>query len=110
MGLDQWWSTGDGVSGKVVHQVVQQGSAIRLSNTDAVPIRTITPGPCVIVPCGVLFADMGYLGKARGKLIGGNLSVFSAMIGSPYLTLDDMKGAILFLEGSSTTFLGSPVR
>jgi muramoyltetrapeptide carboxypeptidase LdcA involved in peptidoglycan recycling len=33
--------------------------------------------------------------------VGGNLSVFSAMIGSPYLTIEQMKGAILFLEGSS---------
>ena len=35
-------------------------------------------------------------GKAKGKLIGGNLSVLSALIGSPYLP--DFKGAILFLE------------
>lgn len=41
-------------------------------------IRTITPG------------------SARGKLIGGNLSVFSGIVGSPYLP--DLKGAILFLE------------
>lgn len=40
-------------------------------------------------------------GKARGKLVGGNLSVFSAMIGSSFLTLEDMRGAILFLEGTS---------
>lgn len=80
MGLDQWWSKGDGVSGKVVHQMVQQAAPLRLTNTDNVPIRTITSG------------------RARGKLVGGNLSVFSAMIGSPYLTLEQMKGAILFLE------------
>lgn len=41
-------------------------------------IRTITPG------------------KARGRLIGGNLSVLSGIVGSPYLP--DMSGAILFLE------------
>jgi muramoyltetrapeptide carboxypeptidase len=35
-------------------------------------------------------------GKARGKLMGGNLSVLSAIIGSPYLP--NLKGAILFLE------------
>ncbi|MEA5593662.1 LD-carboxypeptidase [Rivularia sp. UHCC 0363] len=35
-------------------------------------------------------------GKVRGKLIGGNLSVFSTLVGSPYLP--DLKGAILFLE------------
>lgn len=35
-------------------------------------------------------------GLAKGKLIGGNLSVLSAIVGSPYLP--NMKGAILFLE------------
>jgi len=35
-------------------------------------------------------------GKARGKLVGGNLSVLSGIVGSPYLP--DLKGAILFLE------------
>lgn len=35
-------------------------------------------------------------GKARGKLIGGNLSVLSAMVGSPYLPA--WKETILFLE------------
>ncbi len=35
-------------------------------------------------------------GKARGRLIGGNLSVFSTLVGSPYLP--DLNGAILFLE------------
>jgi len=35
-------------------------------------------------------------GKARGRLIGGNLSVLSTLVGSPYLP--DLNGAILFLE------------
>lgn len=35
-------------------------------------------------------------GTAKGRLIGGNLSVFSGIVGSPYLP--DLKGAILFLE------------
>lgn len=35
-------------------------------------------------------------GKARGRLMGGNLSVLSGIIGSPYLP--NMAGAILFLE------------
>ena len=35
-------------------------------------------------------------GKASGKLLGGNLSVLTAMIGSDYLP--DWKGSILFLE------------
>ncbi|MEL7243081.1 MAG: LD-carboxypeptidase [Cyanobacteria bacterium J06643_5] len=35
-------------------------------------------------------------GKVRGKLIGGNLSVLSTLVGSPYLP--SLKGKILFLE------------
>lgn len=35
-------------------------------------------------------------GQVRGQLIGGNLSVLSGIVGSPYLP--DLKGAILFLE------------
>jgi len=35
-------------------------------------------------------------GRARGRLVGGNLSVLAAMVGSPYLP--DWDGAILFLE------------
>lgn len=35
-------------------------------------------------------------GQARGKLYGGNLSVISGIVGSPYLP--DMTGGILFLE------------
>ncbi len=35
-------------------------------------------------------------GKARGKLLGGNLTVLSALIGTPWMP--DMTGAILFLE------------
>jgi muramoyltetrapeptide carboxypeptidase len=35
-------------------------------------------------------------GLARGRLIGGNLTVFTSIVGSPYLP--DFSGAILFLE------------
>ncbi len=35
-------------------------------------------------------------GKARGRLIGGNLTVLAAIVGSPYVP--DFDGAILFLE------------
>lgn len=35
-------------------------------------------------------------GKARGELVGGNLTVLTALAGSPYLP--DFKGKILFLE------------
>lgn len=38
-------------------------------------------------------------GVARGRLLGGNLSVLSAMVGTPYLP--DFRGAILFLEDTN---------
>lgn len=47
-------------------------------NSQPIQIETITPG------------------KARGKLVGGNLSVLSAMVGSAYLP--NWQGTILFLE------------
>ncbi|MFB2836815.1 S66 peptidase family protein [Floridanema evergladense] len=47
-------------------------------NPNPIQIETITPG------------------KARGKLVGGNLSVLSAMVGSGYLP--NWQGTILFVE------------
>ncbi|SFF91862.1 muramoyltetrapeptide carboxypeptidase [Novosphingobium sp. CF614] len=38
-------------------------------------------------------------GKARGRLLGGNLSVLAALVGTPYLP--DFTGAILFLEDTN---------
>jgi muramoyltetrapeptide carboxypeptidase len=38
-------------------------------------------------------------GKARGRLLGGNLSVLSALVGTAYLP--DFDGALLFLEDTS---------
>ncbi|PEQ11588.1 LD-carboxypeptidase [Novosphingobium sp. PC22D] len=38
-------------------------------------------------------------GKARGRLLGGNLTVLSALVGTPYLP--DFSGAILFLEDTN---------
>jgi len=37
-------------------------------------------------------------GKSKGRLLGGNLSVFNALIGSKYLPLSAFDEAILFLE------------
>ncbi|HEX6739662.1 MAG TPA: LD-carboxypeptidase, partial [Vicinamibacteria bacterium] len=59
------------------------GEATRLVNpapaaSDGSPIRTLAPG------------------RARGRLLGGNLTVLSSMVGSPYL--GGVQGAILFLE------------
>ena len=38
-------------------------------------------------------------GLARGRLIGGNLTVLSALVGTPYMP--DMRGAILLLEDTN---------
>jgi muramoyltetrapeptide carboxypeptidase len=38
-------------------------------------------------------------GKASGRLLGGNLTVLSALVGTPYLP--DLSGAILFLEDTN---------
>ncbi|MCJ2183672.1 LD-carboxypeptidase [Novosphingobium sp. 1949] len=38
-------------------------------------------------------------GQATGRLVGGNLTVLSALVGTPYLP--DMRGAILFLEDTN---------
>jgi muramoyltetrapeptide carboxypeptidase len=70
-----------------MQKVLWQGEAARFANpTQATGFltpqknrtRTVTPG------------------KARGRLIGGNLTVFTALIGSRYIP--DVTGAILFLE------------
>lgn len=56
------------------------GEAVRMQNlqTSEMQIEVIVPG------------------KARGKLVGGNLSVLSAMVGSPYLP--SWNKSILFVE------------
>jgi muramoyltetrapeptide carboxypeptidase len=68
-------------------RIVFEGEAVTLRNQFATDdrlaqrdfrIQTITPG------------------KARGRLLGGNLTVLSAIIGTPYLP--DFEGSILFLE------------
>jgi len=71
-------------------RVVFDGEAVLMENPcdpddTIVPmedrIRTITPG------------------KARGRLLGGNLTVLTALVGTPYLPVWD--GAILFLEDTN---------
>ncbi len=72
-----------------VKRIVFNGEAVTLSNPTALSdrnsltqvdnrTRTITPG------------------KARGRMMGGNLTVLTAILGSPYVP--DYSGAILFLE------------
>jgi len=54
--------------------------------------RLETPGPSL-----VLDALEGVIpGRVRGPLLGGNLEVFSRLVGTPYLP--DVSGAILFFE------------
>ena len=49
---------------------------------------------------GVLLADLDELipGRVQGPLLGGNLEVFSRLLGTPFLP--DLGGAILFIEDS----------
>jgi muramoyltetrapeptide carboxypeptidase len=70
-----------------VRRILFNGEALTLQNprpngehltATPIPIETITPG------------------KARGKLVGGNLSVLAAMVGSAYLP--SWKQTILFVE------------
>jgi len=61
-----------------VKQILFNGEAVTLQNLSQIRVETISPG------------------KSRGKLVGGNLSVISATIGSHYLP--DWKHTILFVE------------
>jgi muramoyltetrapeptide carboxypeptidase len=49
---------------------------------------------------GVLLTDLDELipGRVRGPLLGGNLEIFSRLLGTPFLP--DLLGAILFIEDS----------
>ncbi len=80
-------STWNRYSADFVRQMLFAGETIRMENPKDLGdnlaqvkdrIRTITPG------------------TARGRLVGGNLTVLSSIIGSEYLP--DWKGHILFLE------------
>ena len=61
-----------------VKQILFNPQAITLQNSSQVRVQTITPG------------------KSRGKLVGGNLSVLAAMVGSAYLP--NCENSILFVE------------
>ena len=82
-GASKWNETSAGF----FRRVVLQGEAVTFSNPQErgeelaqteYRIKTITPG------------------VARGRLLGGNLSVLTALLGSPYLP--DFRDAVLFLE------------
>ena len=58
----------------------------------------IQPSEYNLAQTSALFKPMVITpGKARGRLIGGNLSLLAAIAGTPY-ALKDVKGAILFAE------------
>ncbi|ODH02647.1 LD-carboxypeptidase [Nostoc sp. KVJ20] len=59
-----------------------------LLNAEAVTMQNLNPSEVRVETIAS--------GKARGKLVGGNLSVLSAMVGSPYLP--SWKKSILFVE------------
>ncbi|MGL5060985.1 MAG: S66 peptidase family protein [Microcoleus sp.] len=61
-----------------VKQILFDGEAVTLANNKTVSLKTIVRG------------------KARGKLLGGNLSVIAAMVGSGYLP--EWDNCILFVE------------
>ena len=70
-----------------MRRVLFQCTPVRLGGPDA-PDREASPaegGHLTIVP-----------GRARGRLLGGNLTVLSSMVGSPYL--DTGADLVLFLE------------
>jgi muramoyltetrapeptide carboxypeptidase len=77
-----------GIHGPVVTQLPS------LTRDDALHLfRALEePGP------GLLLNDLGGLvpGRAQGPLLGGNLEVFSRLLGTPFLP--DLAGAILFIE------------
>ena len=68
------------MSGEAVSYSNKQGIAADRNSLTQVDFRTLTITP----------------GKARGRLLGGNLSVLAAILGSPYLP--DWDDSILFLE------------
>ncbi|MEQ8538304.1 MAG: LD-carboxypeptidase [Coleofasciculus sp. D1-CHI-01] len=61
-----------------LQRILFDGAAMTLQNLLSTPVETITPG------------------KARGRLVGGNLSLVAALVGSDYLP--DWQNSILFVE------------
>jgi muramoyltetrapeptide carboxypeptidase len=67
----------------------------RLAFAGDTPVFGPFPGPDFVSPERLAFSTLRP-GRARGRLLGGNLSVLSALVGTPWLP--DFDGAILFLE------------
>lgn len=71
-------STWNPFSLSYMRRILFEGEALKLKNSEDVPVETVTGG------------------KARGRLLGGNLSVLAALVGSPYLP--EWRKTILFVE------------
>lgn len=56
--------------------------------------RPAPPGDVLVPRTGRIFTLQG--GTARGPLVGGNLTLLQALLGTPFMP--DLRGAILFLE------------
>jgi muramoyltetrapeptide carboxypeptidase len=72
--------------------VVTQLGNLSTDDQHALFERLETPGPSQLLP------DLEEIipGRVQGRLLGGNLEVFSRLVGTPYLP--DVAGAILFFE------------
>lgn len=83
VGISSWNS----YTVQFVRQILFEGQAVTMTNPKDIGdnLAQVEDRVQVITP-----------GTARGKLLGGNLTVLSAIIGSPYVP--DWRGAILFLE------------
>ena len=79
MGIDDWTGTDNG---KWFKQIVMEGKMVSMQNNVSFN-NTVT-----------IFG-----GKARGRTIGGNLSLVISLLGTKYYTNADFSGKILFLEG-----------
>jgi muramoyltetrapeptide carboxypeptidase len=70
------------------HRVVFEGEAVTMVNPPHDPEKTLVNHDSrTRVITG---------GRARGRLVGGNLTVLTALVGSPYIP--SLEGALLFLE------------
>jgi muramoyltetrapeptide carboxypeptidase len=80
MGLDNW----DSISVGYFQQVLQQGRQVNFSNPPSFNLSAVTTITS---------------GTTTGRLVGGNLSVFTAMLGSKFLPPPEaFRNFILFLE------------
>ncbi|MFM9904477.1 MAG: LD-carboxypeptidase [Pyrinomonadaceae bacterium] len=86
--------------GPVASSDLSEYPKTNLANTVMTPVENykIVPSQYNISQASALFKpNVITPGRARGRLMGGNLSLLAALAGTPY-ALRDLKGAILFAE------------